>query len=136
MSLFTKLFEAVHSWRRRRGGLKSRKRADLAMEQLDHRQLLAVNFTGNVPIDFPANTPSGVAIVRPGPPGNTVPGIPPALNGIVSASGFQINQLRVTYTPSDDTLNVGVEGPPNGRDGRQVIATDADNNGNSGTVDP
>ena len=48
MSLFTKLFEAVHSWRRRRGGIKPRKRSDLAMEQLDHRQLLAVNFTGNL----------------------------------------------------------------------------------------
>jgi len=135
MSLFTKLFEAVHSWRRRRVGLKARKRADLAMEQLDHRQLLAVNFTGNVPIDFPATQAPGVVVI-PSPPDNQVPLIPAPLVGIVSVSGLQINQLRVSYTPADDTLSVGVEGPPNGRDGREVIAGDSDNNGNSATVDP
>ena len=63
MSLFTKLFEAVHSWRRRRGGTKPRKRSDLAMEQLDHRQLLAVNFTGVVANDLPFATGNGVAAV-------------------------------------------------------------------------
>ena len=78
MSLFTKLFEAVHSWRRRRGGTKSRKRSDLAMEQLDHRQLMAVNFTGNVPIDFPATQSPGVVVIPSPttPPLNQTPIIP------------------------------------------------------------
>ena len=30
------------------------KRPAVAVEQLDHRQLLSVNFTGNVATDFPA----------------------------------------------------------------------------------
>jgi len=140
MSLFTKLFEAVHSWRRRRGGFKPRKRADLAMEQLDHRQLLAVNFTGVAATDFPVATSNGVAVVNVPIGGNAgqnqVPGIPVTLQGVINVSGLQINQFRVLYDPTDDTLNLGIEGPPNGRDGREVIAADADNNGNSGTVDP
>ena len=143
MSLFTKLYEAVHSWRRRRGGTKSsRKRSEPRMEQLDHRQLLAVNFTGVALNDFPVTTGPGVQVITGVPVSqggnNTVPLIPPALSnpGLVTVSGYQINQLRVSYTAADDTLNVGVEGPSNGRDGNQVIAGDADNNGNSGTVDP
>jgi hypothetical protein len=145
MSLFTKLFEAVHSWRRRRGGLRARKRADLAMEQLDHRQLLAVNFTGNAAIDFPATQVPGVVVI-PSPPNNTIPIIPTVTNGVpdpgtlatvINETGFQINQLRVSYTPADDTLSVGIEGPPSGRNGaQQVIAGDSDNNGNSATVNP
>ena len=135
MSLFTKLFEAVHSWRRRRGGTKSRRRADLAMEQLDHRQLLAVNFTGNVPIDFPATQVPGVVVI-PAPSNNQTPTIAPNLQGVVNVSGFQIDSLRVSYDSTSDTLSVGVEGPPNGRTGQDVIAGDSDNNGNSATVDP
>ena len=143
MSLFTKLYEAVHSWRRRRVGTKqSRKSTGPTLEQLDHRQLLAVNFTGVAATDFPVTTGPGVQVVIGVPVSqggnNTVPLIPPALStpGLVTVSGYQIDQLRVSYTAADDTLNVGVEGPPNGRDGNQVIAGDADNNGNSGTVDP
>ena len=143
MSLFTKLYEAVHSWRHRRGGTKSsRKRSEPRMEQLDHRQLLAVNFTGVAANDFPVTIGPGVQVITGVPVtqggNNTVPLIPPALSnpGLVTVSGYQINQLRVSYTAADDTLNVGVEGPPNGRDGNQVIAGDADNNGNAGTVDP
>ncbi len=140
MSLFTKLFEAVHSWRRRRVGTKpSRKRSELVMEQLDHRQLLAVNFTGVAATDFPVTQNPGVQVIaNPPPPAgtNTFPGIPTNLQGIISVSGLQINQLRVSYTQVDDTLNVGIEGPSNGRDGNEVIAGDADNNGNQGTVDP
>ena len=141
MSLFTKLYEAVHSWRRRRAGIKpSRKRSEPRMEQLDHRQLLAVNLTGVAATDFPVTTGPGVQVIaNPSIPNggtNTYPLIPPALAGVVSVSGYQINQLRVSYTQADDTLNVGVEGPLNGRDTNEVIAGDADNNGNSGTVDP
>ena len=135
MSLFTKLFEAVHSWRRRRGGIKSRKRSDLAMEQLDHRQLLAVNFTGNVPIDFPATQVPGVVVI-PDSPANQKPMIPPTLQGVINVSGMEIDSLRVSYDSSNDILSVGVEGPPNGQTGQDVIAADSDNNLNSGTVNP
>lgn len=140
MSLFTKLFEAVHSWRRRRVGIKPpRKRNGPGMEQLDHRQLLAVNFTGVAANDFPVTNNPGVQVITNPPPPegtNTFPGIPPGFADLISVSGYQINQLRVSYTAADDTLNVGVEGPNNGRDANQVIAGDADNNGNSGTVNP
>ena len=141
MSLFTKLVEAVHSWRRRRVEIKpSRKRSSPAMEQLDHRQLLAVNFTGVAATDFPVTENPGVQVIANAPIAdggtNTIPGIPGALSSVISVSGFQINQLRVSYTQADDTLNVGVEGPLNGRDTNEVIAADSDNNGNSGTVDP
>ena len=135
MSLFTKLFEAVHSWRRRRGGHKSRKRSDLGMEQLDHRQLLAVNFTGVAATDFPATQSPGVVVI-PSPANNQKPQIPAALNGIVNVSGFEIDQLRVSYDSTSDILSVGVEGPPNGQTNQEVIAADSDNNLNSGTVDP
>ncbi len=137
MSLFTKLFEAVHSWRRRRGGSKTRtrKRSDLEMEQLDHRQLLAVNFTGVVATDFsPTNVPG---VVNTGDPANNLkPIIPPSLQGVISVSGFQIDNLALSYSSTTDILSVGVEGPPNGTTGQQVIAADSDNNGNSGTVNP
>ncbi len=141
MSLFTKLYEAVHSWRRRRAGMKpSRKRSEPAMEQLDHRQLLAVNFTGVAATDFPVTTNPGVQIIA-NPPieqggTNTIPRVPTAFQGIFTVSGSQINQLRVSYTQVDDTLSVGIEGPPAGLNGNEVIAGDADNNGNQGTVDP
>ena len=144
MTLFTKLFEAVHSWRRRRGGPKPRKRADPTMEQLDHRQLLAVNFTGVVANDFPNTGNNGVKVVfvpaGDAPGQNNIPRFPPENNGqlqqIIGVSGKEIDQYRILYDPSDDTLNVGLEGPFNGRDGREVIAGDTDNNGNSATVDP
>ena len=145
MSLITKIVEAVHSWRRRRDGTKSRKRAELAMEHLDHRQLLAVNFTGNVPIDFPATQSPGV-VTLPGTPNipgyhNFTPQFPttPAgqqLQNIIKVSGFQINDLRVNYDPTLDTLYVGIDGPDNQKTGQEVIAGDSDNNGNSATVDP
>ena len=139
MSLFTKLFQAVHSWRRRRGGAsKPRKRSDLAMEQLDHRQLLTVNFTGNVAIDFPATVNPGVVVVASPitPPFNQTPQIPPALQGVINVSGLEIDQMRVNYDPLADILSVGVEGPSNGKTGQPVIAADSDNNLNSGTVNP
>jgi len=54
-----------------------------------------------------------------------------------NVTGWDITAIRVTYTPSDDTLSIGLEGPPSGNpSGGQVIAGDADNNGNSGTVNP
>jgi hypothetical protein len=105
------------------------------MEQLDHRQLLTVNFTGNVPIDFPATQVPGV-VVLPDNPLVQHPAIAPAIAPIVKVSGFDISGIRVSYTPADDTLSVGLDQPPSQNQPGAVIASDADNNGNSGTVNP
>ena len=73
------------------------------MELLDHRQLLSVNFTGIVTNDFPASQQPGV-VVLPDNPNVLHPVIPPSLSSLVKVSGFDINGIRVTYTPADDTL--------------------------------
>ena len=135
MSLFAKLLQAVRSWRRRRGGRKTVRYAGIAMEQLDHRQLLSVNFTGNVPIDFPATQSPGV-VVLPDNPLVQHPAIAPAIAPIVKVSGFDISGIRVSYSPYDDTLSVGIDQPQSGNHSGEVIAGDSDNNGNSGTVNP
>ena len=62
MFLLSRLLQAARMWRRRRGAPKTAKRPAVAVEQLDHRQLLSVNFTGNVAIDFPATSQPGVVI--------------------------------------------------------------------------
>ncbi len=137
MSLISRLVHAIQSWRRPRGGSKTNRRADLSMEHLDHRQLLSVNFTGNVATDFPATTSPGVVILSD--PNNVVPTIAPQIASIVKVSGFAITDLRVSYDATDDTLNVGIEQPPSTPtipSTPQVIAGDADNNGNDGTVNP
>jgi len=135
MSLFARLLQAVRSWRRRRGGPKTVQSARIAMEQLDHRQLLSVNFTGNVPIDFPATQSPGV-VVLPDNPSVQHPAIAPAIQPIVKVSGFDISDIRVSYSPYDDILSIGLDQPPSGNHPGEVIAGDADNNGNSGTVNP
>src|SRR5271166_2770869 len=115
MSLFARLLQAVRSWRRRRvgvgwGGPKTVRYAGIAMEQLDHRQLLSVNFTGVVPTDFPISKVPGVVTIFPdftnpatsepvfstAPPG-------PQLQSLIKVTGFNIQDIRVTYTPYDDT---------------------------------
>ena len=138
MSMISRILETVRSWRQRRGGPKTSRRADISMEQLDHRQLLAVNFTGIVANDFPASLQPGVVILPNGP---TVqhPSIAAALQPIVKVSGFDINGLRVSYDKAADTLNIGIEQPgsnPAGPVSLAVVAGDADNNGNDGTVNP
>ena len=111
MSLFSRLLQTVHSWRRRRVGPRTSKRAAVAMEHLDHRQLLSVNFTGNVTTDFPSSEQNnGVAILND--PNNIQPVIPQVLQKYVYVSGFDISQLRVTYDSTTDTLNVGINQPP------------------------
>ncbi len=135
MSLFARLLQAVRSWRRRRGGPKTVRHVGIAMEQLDHRQLLSVNFTGNVPIDFPATQVPGV-VVLPDNPLVQHPTIAPAIAPIVKVSGFDISGIRVSYTPANDTLSIGLDQPPSQNHPGEVIAGDADNNGNSGTVNP
>ena len=89
-----------------RGGPKTVRYAGIAMEQLDHRQLLSVNFTGNVPIDFPATQVPGV-VVLPDNPLVQHPTIAP----IVNVSGFDASGIRVSYSPYDDTLNIGLDQP-------------------------
>jgi len=139
MSVISRLLDAVRSWRRGGdGGRRTAKRAGVSVEHLDHRQLLSVNFTGNVATDFPASTRPGVAAL----PDNSSVQHPvisdPALKALVKVSGFDINGLRVTYTAADDTLSVGIAQPPSQQAGHPgpVVAGDADNNGNDGTVDP
>ncbi len=131
MSLFARLLQAVRSWRRRRGGPKTIRYAGITMEQLDHRQLLSVNFTGNVPIDFPATQVPGVVVLRDNPLVQH-----PAIAPIVKVSGFDISGIRVSYSPFDDTLRIGLDQPQSGNHPGEVIADDSDNNGNSGTVNP
>ncbi len=146
MSLFARLLQAVRSWRRRRGGPKTVRYPGIAMEQLDNRQLLSVNFTGIVPTDFPATQVPGV-VTLPAANVSSQPGfsepefgtstLGQELQSIIKVSGFFVQDIRVTYTPSDDTLSFGINQPPSiNQPGDEVIAGDSDNNGNSGTVFP
>src|SRR5262249_42399745 len=134
MFLFSKLLQAVQAWRRGRGP-KPAKRAGVSIEQLDHRQLLSVNFTGNVPVDFPATQSPGVAIIPV--PQSVQPTIPASLQPYIHVSGFSVSDIRVSYNAADDTLSLGLDAPPSGNAGQgEVIAGDADDNGNPGTVNP
>ena len=143
MSLFARLLQAVRSWRRHRGGHKTVRFSGVAMEQLDHRQLLSVNFTGNVPIDFPATKVPGVVTLTPDftNPLTSEPAFAndpqgQALQNLIKVSGFDIQDIRVTYTPYDDTLSFGINQPQSQNHPGEVIASDSDNNGNWGTVNP
>jgi hypothetical protein len=140
MSLITKLLQAARKWRPRRNGSHAAKRHAVTVEQLDHRQLLSVNFTGNVATDFPATTNPGVVIFNSSnTPGIQHPIIPPFLQPLIPVSGFDLSEIRVSYDATDDTLSIGLNQPPsnpaNPASG-PVIAGDADDNGNAGTVNP
>jgi hypothetical protein len=114
------------------------------MEYLDYRQLLAVNFTGVVTNDFPlSNLPGVVAFAGPAPQPGTInqpnvklATIDPPVSNFVSVSGFDISGIRVNYDPTSDILSIGLDQPPSGSHAGEVIAGDADDNGNSGTVNP
>jgi hypothetical protein len=104
------------------------------MEQLDHRRLLAVNFTGNAILDIPGTNQPGTAVVE-NP--TRVPIRDPALNALIQVSGFDIEAIRMEYTPDDDVLSVALQQPINPKAPEfRVIAGDADNNGDGGTVEP
>lgn len=136
MALLRTLRNAFQSWRRRRGGPRTRQqRTAIAMEQLDHRRLLSVNFTGNAVIDIPDSTAPGTAIIRDD---TSVPIRNPQLAQLIKVSGFDISAIRMKYTPEDDVLSVALEQPPNQKTTPEypVIAGDADNNGDGGTVAP
>lgn len=125
----------VQAWFRRPGGLKPSKRASPALECLDHRQLLSVNFTGNAVIDIPAtNAPGTVIILDDGTarPAN----LPADLAPIIKVSGLDISGIRLNYTPNDDILSIALQSPDNQKTGQPVLAGDTDNNGDGGTVDP
>src|ERR1700723_376254 len=110
MSLFSRMFQTVQTWRRGKRA-KVTQRTTVKLEQLDHRRLLSVNFTGNVPVDFPATQSPGV-VVLPDNPNVVHPIIALVSQPFVLNSGFDINDIAVTYTPADDTLSIGLNGPP------------------------
>lgn len=133
MSLLAILVQAVQSLRLPRGARRPRKSTGIGLEQLDHRQLLAVNFTGNVLNDFNVTQTPAVYLSDPN---NKVPLIPSNLAGIVHVSGFQINNIALNYDQATDTLSVGFLQPNSGINAFPVIAGDADDNGNNSTVSP
>jgi hypothetical protein len=74
------------------------------MEQLDHRQVPRVNFTGNVPIDFFATLVPDVVVVPDNPLVQH-----PAIAPIMDVSGFDSSGIRLSYSPHDDTLSIGLD---------------------------
>lgn len=139
MFLISKLLQAARTWRSRRNGPKTTRRSSVAVEQLDHRQLLSVNFTGNVATDFPATEQPGVVVFNStNTPNIQPPIIPPNLSNLINVSGFNISEIRVSYDSSNDALDVGLNQPASGNPGQPgpVIAGDADDNGTAGTVNP
>ncbi len=139
MNLISKLLQAARKRRHQRGGRKTAKRPAIAVEQLDHRQLLSVNFTGNVAIDFPATEQPGVVLFNSSNSNIQHPIIPPNLQPYIKTSGFDISVVAVSYDATTDTLSVGLSGgpaDPASPNSLPVIAGDADDNGNAGTVNP
>ena len=147
MPLFRTLLNAVLPWRRRRGGPRPHKRsADVALERLDHRQLLTASIsqtfgigrlTGNVEVDFPSTNPN--VVILPDNPSVQHPTIQdPLLQPLIKVSGLDINGIRLAYDPDFDALYFGLDQPTSQQAGRpgDVISGDTDNNGNSATVDP
>ena len=142
MSFLAIFVQAVQSFRLRQGPKRPRSRARIDLEQLDHRQLLAVNFTGNVATDFPVTTPA-VYLTDPNNHQPQFPAPPSTLADIIKVSGFAIDQIAVNYDQATDTLSIGYLQPLNQKPGLNgipgqfpVIAGDADNNGNNSTTDP
>lgn len=115
--------------KRRSGAVRPR------AEGLENRALMAVNFTGNVAVDFPVGPNTGV-VRLPADAGDQIAQPDTDVAALVKVSGFAIDAIRLKYDPTDDTLSFGLEQPDNQKTGTPVIAGDADNNGNSGTTDP
>jgi hypothetical protein len=140
MFLISKLLQAARALRYRRTAAKTVKRRAVAVEQLDHRQMLSVTFTGNVAVDFPATTQPGVVVFNSSnTPGIQHPIIPPNLQPFIPVSGFDLSEIRVSYDAQADTLSIGLNQPsanPANPFGESVIAGDADDNGTAGTVNP
>ena len=78
-------------------------------------------------------------VVLPDNPAVIHPGIPPDLAEHRQGLGLRhLGHPGRRYTPADDILSIGIEQPPSQQTGQPgpVIAGDADNNGNDGTVNP
>ena len=136
MPLIRNILGAIRSaWSHRSRAVKPTRRHTLSgVDHLDDRQLLTVSFTGNVINDFPAATGPGVKFLTGGP--IQQPTIPPSLQSLISVTGWNQEGIAFSYDPNADTLSVGILQPDNGKTGQRIIAGDADNNLNSGTVDP
>ena len=137
MSILRSLLNLVQTWRRRPVAQRTRPCTVVELEQLDHRQLLAVNFTGNAIADIPgdiANPPLGTQFLVD----NRSIVISPPLRNIIKVSGMDIDVVRMQYTPGDDTLSIALQQPLNQKTSPMfpVIAGDTDNNQDGGTVAP
>src|SRR5205823_14853113 len=89
--------------------------------------------------DFPATQQPGVVVFNSSnTPNIQHPIIPPNLQPYINVSGFDLSEIRVSYDSTTDILSVGLNQPPSGNPGQPgpVIAGDADDNGNAGTVNP
>ncbi|GIW87454.1 MAG: hypothetical protein KatS3mg108_1778 [Isosphaeraceae bacterium] len=136
MNFLRNVLNGLQRWRRRiRGAVRQRPCVLRHLEQLDHRQLLSVNFTGNAVADIPDNGSPGTVIINN--PNRIVPP-DPALAALIKVSGFDISSIRLKYDPAMDVLDVALGQPGNQKTIPEfpVIAGDADNNLNGGTVDP
>jgi len=138
MYLISKLIQAARDWRHR-DRFKTAKRSAVAVEQLDHRRLLSVNFTGNVATDFPATQSPGVVVFNSSnTPGIVLPNTS-FFGSLIPTSGYAISEIRVSYDSTNDTLSIGLNQPPANIPSDPtgpVIAGDADDNGNAGNVNP
>ena len=144
MTAIRRIIRAIASRRDRRAGASvraSRRRAGIALEHLDQRQLMSVDFTGNVIADFPEATNPGVVVLRPDPGDPNfrtpiIPSEPPGLREFIRVSGLELDAVRVSYDQQRDILSLGLEQPLNQKTGQRVIAGDTDNNLDGGTVAP
>ena len=96
-------------------GPKTAKRSAVAVEQLDHRRLLSVNFTGNVATDFPATTITRrrhLQLLEHARHHHVAASSQSPYADLIKTSGYAISEIRVSYDSADDTLSVGFEQPP------------------------
>ena len=143
MIAIRRIIQAIVPRRDRRGvSVRApRRRAGIALEHLDQRQLMSVDFTGNVVADFPEVTNPGVVVLRPDPGDPNfrtpiIPSEPPGLREFIRVSGLELDAVRVSYDQQRDLLSLGLEQPLNQKTGQRVIAGDTDNNLDGGTVAP
>ena len=100
MYLFSRLFQAARAWRHRRAVPRPPSVAQWTVEQLDHRQLLSVNFTGNVATDFPATESPGVVIFNSSnTPGIITPDTIILRKSRFHTSGFDISESGFPTIP-------------------------------------
>lgn len=134
MSIINRLARRLRQPARSRHRFRKTRRLRVAgIESLECREVLTVAFTGNVLADFPVNS-GGFKYLTGGPAQKAI--IPNDLQPVIKVTGWDIEGIALSYDPITDKLSVGILQPENGKTGQRVIAGDADNNLNSGTVDP